>query len=122
LTAMRWRVREAAGGAEAMAQLEEEGAEAMVLDSVLPDLEVSEFAHTCAAGTQRWILLRWMKGRRDGSAQPRRTSCCMPCGRRTETPEAMRWKDRRRWGRCVPQRITAKSQFRRMGGGEWRER
>ncbi len=44
LTAMRWQVREASGGAEAMAQLEMQGAEAMVLDSVLPDLEVSEFA------------------------------------------------------------------------------
>jgi DNA-binding NtrC family response regulator len=44
LAAMRWRVREAGGGAEAMAQLEAEGAEAMVLDSVLPDLEVGEFA------------------------------------------------------------------------------
>jgi DNA-binding NtrC family response regulator len=44
LTAMRWRVREAAGGAEAMELLEVEGAEAMVLDSALPDLEVDEFA------------------------------------------------------------------------------
>jgi DNA-binding NtrC family response regulator len=44
LTAMRWSVREAGGGAEAMAQLETEGAEAMVLDSTLPDLEVGEFA------------------------------------------------------------------------------
>jgi DNA-binding NtrC family response regulator len=41
---MRWSVREAGGGAEAMAQLEAEGAEAMVLDSALPDLEVGEFA------------------------------------------------------------------------------
>jgi len=45
LTAMRWSVREAGGGAEAMAQLEAEGAEAMVLDSELPDLEVGEFAN-----------------------------------------------------------------------------
>ena len=44
LTAIRWNVREAAGGAEAMELLEIEGAEAMMLDSVLPDLEVSEFA------------------------------------------------------------------------------
>jgi DNA-binding NtrC family response regulator len=44
LTAMRWQVREAAGGAEAMELLEAQGAEAMVLDSVLPDLEVNEFA------------------------------------------------------------------------------
>ena len=41
---MRWQVREAAGGAEAMALLEAQGAEAMVLDSALPDLEVTEFA------------------------------------------------------------------------------
>ena len=44
LTAMRWTVREASGGAEAMAELRRQPAEAMVLDSVLPDLEVSEFA------------------------------------------------------------------------------
>jgi DNA-binding NtrC family response regulator len=44
LTAMRWQVREAGGGAEALAQLEIQAAEAMVLDSVLPDLEVGEFA------------------------------------------------------------------------------
>jgi DNA-binding NtrC family response regulator len=44
LIAMRWRVREAGGGAEAMEHLEAECAEAMVLDSVLPDLEVGEFA------------------------------------------------------------------------------
>jgi DNA-binding NtrC family response regulator len=43
LTAMRWKVREAAGGAEAIALLGEQGAEAMLLDSVLPDLKVSEF-------------------------------------------------------------------------------
>ena len=44
LTAMRWTVREASGGAEAMAELEQQSAEAMVLDTALPDLEVSEFA------------------------------------------------------------------------------
>jgi DNA-binding NtrC family response regulator len=44
LTAMRWQVREASGGAEAIAKLEEQAAEAMVLDSALPDLEVGEFA------------------------------------------------------------------------------
>jgi DNA-binding NtrC family response regulator len=44
LAAMRWEVREAEGGAEAMELLEAEGAEAMVLDSALPDLEVDEIA------------------------------------------------------------------------------
>jgi DNA-binding NtrC family response regulator len=44
LAAMRWQVREATGGAEAVAQLELQSAEAMVVDSVLPDLNVNEFA------------------------------------------------------------------------------
>jgi hypothetical protein len=43
LTGMRWNVCEAGGGAEAIAQLEESRAEAMLMDSWLPDLEVGEF-------------------------------------------------------------------------------
>ncbi len=44
LEALRWEVREAGGGAEAMARLDHAGAEALVVDSWLPDLEVQEFA------------------------------------------------------------------------------
>jgi DNA-binding NtrC family response regulator len=44
LTGLRWQVREAVGGAEAMAQLEALRPEALLLDSWLPDLEVGEFA------------------------------------------------------------------------------
>ena len=44
LAGMRWQVREAAGGAEAMAQMEEARPEALVMDSWLPDLEAGEFA------------------------------------------------------------------------------
>ncbi len=44
LAGLRWRVREAGGGADAMAQMEEQRPEALVLDSWLPDLEVGEFA------------------------------------------------------------------------------
>jgi DNA-binding NtrC family response regulator len=44
LSRMRWQVREASGGAEAMAQLEQQAPEVLVLDHWLPDLEVSEFA------------------------------------------------------------------------------
>jgi len=44
LQGLRWRVREAAGGAEAMLCLEESACEAMLLDGWLPDLEVGEFA------------------------------------------------------------------------------
>ncbi len=44
LTALRWRVREAGGGAEAMALVESEPPEALLLEEWLPDLEVIEFA------------------------------------------------------------------------------
>jgi DNA-binding NtrC family response regulator len=43
LVGMRWRVIEAGGGAEALAYLDAEPAEAMILDSWLPDLEIREF-------------------------------------------------------------------------------
>ncbi|MGA2437404.1 MAG: sigma-54 dependent transcriptional regulator [Acidobacteriaceae bacterium] len=73
LTAMRWQVREAAGGAEAIALLEAEGAEAMVLDSVLPDLEVDEFASEMRTRHPVMELLR-MDGIVDeaGARSPRR--------------------------------------------------
>jgi DNA-binding NtrC family response regulator len=44
LSHMRWQVREASGGADAMAQLEEQTPEVLLLDHWLPDLEVGEFA------------------------------------------------------------------------------
>jgi DNA-binding NtrC family response regulator len=43
LAGLRWQVREAAGGAEALAHLESAGAEVMIVDSWLPDLEIREF-------------------------------------------------------------------------------
>ncbi len=44
LTTLRWRVREAGGGAEAMALVETEEPEVLLLDQWLPDLETGEFA------------------------------------------------------------------------------
>ncbi|MCL2661211.1 MAG: sigma-54 dependent transcriptional regulator [Acidobacteriaceae bacterium] len=44
LTAQRWTVLEAGGGAEALAQIECSQAEALLVDSWLPDLEASELA------------------------------------------------------------------------------
>jgi DNA-binding NtrC family response regulator len=44
LQSMRWQVREARGGAEAFAHLEDQPTEALLLDHWLPDLEVAEFA------------------------------------------------------------------------------
>jgi hypothetical protein len=43
LVGMRWRVMEASGGAEALAYLDAEPVEAMILDSWPPDLEIREF-------------------------------------------------------------------------------
>jgi DNA-binding NtrC family response regulator len=44
LSRMRWQVREAEGGADAMEQMEEQVPEVLLLDHWLPDLEVTEFA------------------------------------------------------------------------------
>jgi len=49
LTGMRWKVREASGGAEAMAQMEEFKPEALLMDHWLPDLEAEEFAEQVSA-------------------------------------------------------------------------
>jgi DNA-binding NtrC family response regulator len=44
LSGMRWTVREASGGADAMAQVEQMRPEALIVDCWLPDLEVGEFS------------------------------------------------------------------------------
>lgn len=43
LTDLRWQVREAGGGAEALAHLDAFPAETVIVDSWLPDLEIREF-------------------------------------------------------------------------------
>ena len=49
LSGLRWQVREARGGAEAIAQLEGRPTEALLLDHWLPDLEVAELAEQIGA-------------------------------------------------------------------------
>ena len=44
LAGLRWHVLEACGGAEAIAQIDGSRAEALLMDSWLPDLEIGEFA------------------------------------------------------------------------------
>jgi DNA-binding NtrC family response regulator len=73
LTAMRWVVREARGGAEAIEQLEALAAEALLLDSWLPDLEVSEFAAQMRSRHPGMDLLRIDGGfEESGARSPRR--------------------------------------------------
>jgi DNA-binding NtrC family response regulator len=72
LTELRWQVREASGGAEAMAQLEESRAEALLVDSWLPDLEVGEFASVIRMMYPGMEMLRVDGGADGGARSPRR--------------------------------------------------
>ena len=126
LTALRWEVREAAGGAEAMALLEEHGAEAMVLDSVLPDLEVCEFAGEMRKRHPVMELMR-MDGNGDeaGARSPRRNEllhalrlaqqgCTRDSGRERSMGVVAGGGTADRRGRTVwPRRMHARSPRRR---------
>lgn len=57
LAEMRWLVREASGGAQAMMLLQEQGSEAMLIDNWLPDLEVGEFTEYVRAHCPEMDLL-----------------------------------------------------------------
>jgi DNA-binding NtrC family response regulator len=72
LTGLRWQVREAVGGAEAMAQLEDARSEALLVDNWLPDLEVGEFASVIRMMYPSMELLRVDGGVDGGARSPRR--------------------------------------------------
>jgi DNA-binding NtrC family response regulator len=72
LMGLRWHVREAGGGAEAMAQLEDSRSEALLVDSWLPDLEVGEFASVIRMMYPAMELLRVDGGADGGARSPRR--------------------------------------------------
>ena len=73
LSGMRWTVREAGGGAEAAAQMEESRPEALLMDTWLPDLEASAFAEHVRAQFPGVDLLNVDGGSVDGNVRsPRR--------------------------------------------------
>src|SRR5580698_3070226 len=72
LTGLRWQVREAGGGAEAIAQLEASQPEALLVDSWLPDLEVGEFAGQIRVMYPGIELLRVDDGNDGATRSPRR--------------------------------------------------
>jgi DNA-binding NtrC family response regulator len=72
LVGLRWQVREAAGGAEAMSQLEDARSEALLVDSWLPDLEVGEFAGVIRTMYPAMELLLVDGGMDCGARSPRR--------------------------------------------------
>jgi hypothetical protein len=82
LTGLRWQVREANGGAEAMAQLEDARSEALLVDSWLPDLEVGGFASVIRMMYPAMELLRVERGCRWWSAESaaKRTAACVTRG------------------------------------------
>ena len=59
LAGMRWRVREANGGAEALGLMEQEPAEALLLDAWLPDLEAGAVAEMLVQMYPKLDLIRW---------------------------------------------------------------
>src|SRR6185437_15523017 len=69
---LRWQVREATGGADAMAQLEASRPEALLVDSWLPDLEVGEFAGLVRMMYPAMEMLRVDGGLDGGARSPRR--------------------------------------------------
>jgi len=78
LKGLRWRVREASGGAQAMMLLESSAFEAMILDDWLPDLQAHELAELVRIAHPRMDLLL-LDGRaesrdadQDAVASPRR--------------------------------------------------
>jgi transcriptional regulator with GAF, ATPase, and Fis domain len=72
LVGLRWQVREAGGGAESMAQLEDSRSEALLVDNWLPDLEVGEFASVVRMMYPAMELLRVDGGVDGGARSPRR--------------------------------------------------
>jgi DNA-binding NtrC family response regulator len=94
LAGMRWQVREASGGAEALAQMEERAPEALVIDNWLPDLEVGEFAGQVRLLFPEVDLLRVDGGPVGGSSRsPRRNELlhALREARENAPPEEATW-------------------------------
>ena len=119
LAALRWQVREAAGGADAMAQLEASRPEAMLVDTWLPDLEVGEFAGYIRLMYPGMEVLQVDGGTVAGGARsPRRNELLHALREAQDAP----LKDTAAWATApvsvpegVPQRARAASVVERRG-------
>jgi transcriptional regulator with GAF, ATPase, and Fis domain len=87
LVGLRWEVHEAAGGAEAMSRLEDVRPEALLLDSWLPDLEVSEFTNQIRMLYPAVELMRMDGGVEVGKRSPRRNELLHALREAQEVPE-----------------------------------
>jgi DNA-binding NtrC family response regulator len=91
LTGLRWQVREAGGGAEAMAFLEESRPEAMLVDSWLPDLEVGEFAGQIRQMYPAMELLRVDGAAESGTARSPRRNELLHALREAQEADTAAW-------------------------------
>jgi CheY-like chemotaxis protein len=101
LSGLRWQVREAKGGAEALAGLEKAPAETVVLDSWLPDLEIREFvAEFRRLHPEVDLVTVDASMTAEAGARIRGAMrCCTPCG--------------------APRRRTARSGIRLLRNSKW---
>ena len=71
LTGMRWTVREARGGAEAMQLLEEQpSVDVLILHTSLPDLEIDAFSEVVRFSYPLLSIIRLEEGCKIESSQP----------------------------------------------------
>jgi DNA-binding NtrC family response regulator len=94
LVGLRWEVHEAAGGAEAMSRLEDVRPEALLLDSWLPDLEVSEFTGQIRMLYPALELMRMDGSVEVGKRSPRRNELLHALRQAQEVPvnDTAAWK------------------------------
>ena len=93
LTELRWQVREAGGGAEALAHLDTAPAETLILDSWLPDLEIQEFIGEFEKlhPTVDLVIVDDAVGGRGGARSPRRNEV-LHALRRVQDADGAAWK------------------------------
>src|SRR5438067_37551 len=100
LKELRWRVREASGGAQAMMLLENASFEAMILDHWLPDLQVDEFAELVRRSHPQMDVLVL-----DGHVDEQDASARSASPRRNELLHAMREARRQIGDSTAPSQI-----------------
>jgi DNA-binding NtrC family response regulator len=91
LTGLRWQVREASGGAEALVHLDAAPAETLILDSWLPDLEIHEFISEFEKlhPTVDLVTIDDSPARRSAVRSPRRNEVLFALRRGQETGETV---------------------------------
>ncbi|MGB7189926.1 MAG: sigma-54 dependent transcriptional regulator [Acidobacteriaceae bacterium] len=126
LAGLRWQVREAGGGAEALAQLDSSPAETLILDSWLPDLEIQEFIAEFEKlhPVIDLVTVDDMPARRNAVRSPRRNEVLFAL-RRGQDADGAVWNGAPEIGRREPQLeaaslvLTEREAALNEANGEW---